>query len=91
MITQTSSVEGGTGKAAWITDLLSTQLPQNFPQVKALVWFNWRLYQNGTWWPWEIESSPASQAAFKTAIASPYYAPGGAYGNLPLRSKIGPP
>jgi hypothetical protein len=91
MITQIGSVEGGSGKAAWITDALTTQLPQNFPRIKALVWFNWRNYQAGSWWPWEIESSASSQAAFKTAISSAYYAPGGSYANLLLRTKITPP
>jgi beta-mannanase len=91
MISQTSSVEGGDGKAAWITDAFSTQLPTNFPRVKAILWFNWRIYENGTWWEWPIESSSSAQAAFHDAIASPYYAPAGAFGHLTLGSKIRPP
>jgi beta-mannanase len=91
MVAETSSIETSGSKASWITDALSTQLPQNFPQIKALVWMNWRLYQNGTWWDWEIESSASSQAAFKTAISAGYYAPGGSYGSLPLLTKITPP
>lgn len=91
IITQMASTEGGSGKAAWISDAFSTQLPQNFPQIKAVVWFNWRFDQGGTWMPYEIESSASSQSAFRTAIASSYYAAGGAYGNLPLLSKINPP
>ena len=43
------------------------------------------------WWEWPIESSPAAQDAFRSAIASPYYAPGGGFGNLPAGSKIAAP
>lgn len=93
LVAETSSEESGGSKADWITDLLSVQLPQNFPRIKALVWFNWRFYDAGLkyWWPWEIESSPSAQAAFAAGIASSYYAPGGSFGNLPLGSKINPP
>lgn len=90
MVTQVGSVEGGIGKAAWITDALETQLPTNFPQIKAFLWFNWRIYENGAWQPWEIESSASSQQAFANGISSSYYAPGGSFGQLPLLSKITP-
>ncbi len=40
MIAEVSSREIAVDKAAWITDALTVQLPQNFTQVKALVWFN---------------------------------------------------
>jgi glycosyl hydrolase family 26/Big-like domain-containing protein len=92
MIAETSSEESGGSKASWITDLLGT-LPQSFPQIKALVWYNHRAYDSGLnyWWPWEIESSGTSQAAFANGIASSYYAPGGSFGNLPLHTPISPP
>ncbi len=72
---------------------LATQLPLNFPKIKALVWFNWRWYQQSLnyWWPFEIESSSSAQSAFHNGIASSYYAAGGSFGNLQLRSKIAPP
>jgi Glycosyl hydrolase family 26 len=85
MIAETSSREVGGSKAAWIRDAL-TQLSQNFPRVNAVVWFNWRIDGDD----WEIESSASSQAAFAAAVASPYYAPGGGFGNLPLLGKIKP-
>jgi hypothetical protein len=92
MIAETSSEESGGSKASWITDLLGT-LPQSFPQIKALVWYNHRAYDSGLnhWWPWEIESSATSQTAFANGIASNYYAPGGSFGNLPLHAPISPP
>jgi hypothetical protein len=87
MVAETSSREVGGSKADWITDALSTQLPTNFPQVKALAWLNWWISSGN---PWEIESSASSQTAFNTAVSSSYYAPGGSYGNLPLLTKIQP-
>lgn len=80
-----------TGKAAWITDALATQLPRRFPRVKAVLWFNWRIFEQGRWLNWEIESSTAAQSAFRSAIASPYYRAGGSGGKLPLLTKVPTP
>jgi hypothetical protein len=90
MIGETSSDERGGSKAAWITDALTRQLPRHYPRIKAVLWFNWRIPEDGQWWPWEIESSRTAQNAFARAIRSPYYAPGGSYGNLPSLTKIRP-
>jgi hypothetical protein len=90
MLGEVSSEENGGDKAAWITDMLTTQLPQNYPQVKAMLWFNWRILEKGQYWSWEVESSPASQTAFAQGIASSYYAPGGTFGSLPLLTKVSP-
>jgi hypothetical protein len=92
MIAEISSEEAGGSKTNWITDLLGTQLPQYFPKVKGLVWFNCRCFDRSLnyWWPWEIESSSAAQSAFHNGIASNYYAPGGNYGNLTVLTKIQP-
>jgi beta-mannanase len=89
MIGEMSSAERGGSKAAWITDAL-TGLPRHYPRVKAVMWFNWRIYEKSTWWPWEVESSASSQQAFASAIALPYYASGGGYGNLPFLKKVKP-
>src|SRR5207237_10895439 len=73
MIGEVASDENGGSKAAWITDALSRQLPDLFPRIKALLWFNWRIYEKGREWSWEIESSASSQHAFAKGISSPYY------------------
>ena len=84
MIGEIGSMEYGTGvKAAWLTDVLTTQLPYNFPKVKAVVWWNWRFLQSGVYQRFENESSTSSMQAFRTGIASSYYMPGGGLGNLP--------
>jgi hypothetical protein len=73
MICETASTEYGRSKADWITALLGSALPQSFPNIKALVWFNWNILENGGRMDWPIESSASAQAAFKGGIASSYY------------------
>ncbi len=74
MAGEVGSYEYGAGdKGRWITGMLS-DLPTKFPQIKALVYFNWRILEGGTWKNWDIESSASSQSAFATGIAAPYYA-----------------
>lgn len=86
MIGEVGSVEYGAGvKATWIANMLS-ELPTNFPKVKALVWFNWRDGDD-----YEIESSASSQAAFAAGIASPYYAAAGSFATPPSLAAIAPP
>ncbi len=97
-IASTEAVVGsdptGVSKSAWITDALKTQLPNNFPQIKGLVWFNWNITEKVNMvdvkWDWQIESSPASQAAFADGIASPYYHTNN-FGNLPPLTKVKAP
>jgi hypothetical protein len=72
MIGEWASVEagdGGTKKANWIKDAFLTQLPNNFPAIKAVVWFNWNSHPNQI-----IESTTISLTGFKIAVNSPYYA-----------------
>jgi hypothetical protein len=73
MIGETGSVEAGGSKATWITDGLAS-LPTQFPAIKAIAWFNWRIYERGTWVPWPLESSSSAQAAFAAAIQAPSFA-----------------
>ena len=76
----------GNVKANWITDMLTTQLPYNFPGIRAVVWFNWDCDPGSTY---DIESSPAAQAAFASGINSGYYTANN-YANLNT-SPIPPP
>ena len=69
MIGETGSIEAGGSKAAWITDALSTQLPRNYPRIKALVWFD---DTDGTI-NLRYDTSRSSLAAFQKAIAAPTY------------------
>jgi beta-mannanase len=69
MIAETSSTEVGGSKAAWITDVLVKQIPVNFPNIKALVWFNVNKESD-----WRVESSLAAQNAFAKGIGLSVYA-----------------
>ena len=65
MVGEVGSYEYGSGdKGSWISDMLSA-LPTRFPQIKALVWFNWRIFEGGTWKNWDIESSASSQSVLR--------------------------
>jgi hypothetical protein len=74
MIGETASTEAGGSKPEWIAEGLGNYLPNNFPGIKAVLWFNWNITEGGTEWDWPIESSAASTASFANAISSPYYA-----------------
>jgi mannan endo-1,4-beta-mannosidase len=71
MIAETSCGESGGGhKDYWITDALTKQIPDDFPRIKALVWFN--AYNDPTA-DWQIESSTSAQDAFTNSIKLQIY------------------
>lgn len=61
MIAETASAEEGGSKAAWIRRMAHA-LPDRFPRVETLVWFDTDKERD-----WRISSSPASLAAFREA------------------------
>ncbi len=63
MISETASTEVGGSKADWITNAFA-RLPVRFPRVESLTWFNIDKETD-----WRVESSPASLAAFRAAVA----------------------
>ncbi len=89
MIGETSSTEFGGSKPSWITNSLTNAIPSSFPKIKAVNWFNWNVFEDGGRWDWPIESTAASQAAFASAISSPYYARN-EFGDLPSLTRIQP-
>jgi hypothetical protein len=60
IITETSSSEAGGDKAAWIREGFLSTIPQEFPRVAAVVWFN--KSQEGDW---RIDSSTGALEAFR--------------------------
>lgn len=91
MIGETASTESGGSKAEWISQALETEIPNNFPNVRALVWFNWYIEDEEAKkrWDWPIESSTSAKAAFASAIASSYYA-SDSFGSLAELERIQP-
>jgi hypothetical protein len=81
MIVETSTVEQGGSKADWIEELY-VELPERFPQLRAILWFN------AAWGPddranWLVDSSPASLAAYRSTLDQiAQQAPDSGYGSF---------
>lgn len=60
---------GSSDKAEWIREALTQKIPNEYPAIKALVWFN----VNADNMDWVIETSPGAELAFKQGISSGYY------------------
>lgn len=84
VIGETASDERGGSKAAWIQNSLKV-IPKKFPKVRGLVWFDER--SQGMSWP--LESSKASEHAFRRAIRPKLYRPN-VFAQL-VGPKIAPP
>jgi len=85
MIGEMASTEYGGEKSAWITDAIGTQIPKNFPKIKAVVWYN--KWDGGRDWP--IETSTSATSAFAGAIATNYYV-ANEFGSPTKLTKINP-
>jgi len=63
LLPEVGCAELGGSKAAWIRDALTTELPQRFPRVRALVWFD-----NDKAAPWALHSSKPALEAWTVAV-----------------------
>jgi hypothetical protein len=68
IISETASGEGGGDKADWIRQGFLTAIPQEFPRVAAVIWFDRNQEED-----WRIDSSPASLNAYREVVASSLY------------------
>lgn len=68
IIAETGSSETGGDKAAWIRQGLMTTVPQRFPRVSAVVWFDRSKEQD-----WQIDSSQASLDAYRAVVDCSLY------------------
>lgn len=70
MIAETGSAEAGGDKAAWLTQGFTHDIPEHFPRVRAVVYFN----QNDTASAdWRLTTSPAALAAYRRIVTDPRY------------------
>jgi hypothetical protein len=76
MIAEVGSSEQGGDKAAWIQDALA-KVPADYPQVRALLWFD--KYDDNMDWP--IETSASATSAFAEGVGQSVYV-GANYGQL---------
>jgi hypothetical protein len=72
MVAETSSVEEGGSKPLWIEEM-ALALKRDFPNVRALLWFEAVKSEGGRTLDWRVESSPASLLAFRTLAHDPYF------------------
>jgi hypothetical protein len=68
IIAETGSSEIGGDKAAWIRTGFMSAIPESFPRVSAVVWFNEAREDD-----WRIDSSPASLAAYRAVVDCSFY------------------
>lgn len=68
MICETASAEAGGDKAAWIL-AIPRILQARLPRVRALIWFDRDKETD-----WQVASSPAAEAAFRTIARSTVFA-----------------
>jgi hypothetical protein len=68
IISEVSSSEAGGDKGAWIREGFLKTIPQSFPRVDAVVWFDRSQEED-----WRIDSSSGSLAAYREVVASSLY------------------
>jgi mannan endo-1,4-beta-mannosidase len=68
IIAETGSSEIGGDKAAWIESGFMSTIPQSFPRVAAVVWFNEDREDD-----WRINSSQASLGAYRAVVGCAIY------------------
>lgn len=84
MIGEVGCAEEGGSKAGWITDAYLVRLPEEYPRIRAVAWFEKVATGLDTVEPgvveptttavdWRVTSSAASLEAYADAVATPYY------------------
>ena len=69
MIAEVGCTEQGGDKASWIRSAYLNEIPEKFPGIKAVVWFDANKEND-----WRVNSSDGSLEAYKRAAASGTYA-----------------
>ncbi len=65
---ETSSGENGGSKAEWIREGFLHTIPEEFPRVYAVVWFNADAEED-----WRINTSPSALQAYREVVSSSLY------------------
>ncbi|MFN8523786.1 MAG: glycosyl hydrolase [Chloroflexota bacterium] len=76
MIAETATPErrGEPGKkASWICDAFRRTIPERFPRVKAVMWFQQPTDEGGKPFGWQADTSGASREAFARAVEPGFY------------------
>jgi Glycosyl hydrolase family 26 len=80
IIGELGSTERGGNKAAWIRQGLLKDLPELFPRIRVVVWFDLNRRDQRDW---RVNSSATSLAAWRQVVASPLF-----HAQGPLKEEI---
>lgn len=72
MIAETGSEDRGGDKAAWLMQTFTVELPQRFPAVRAVIYFNEDKRSEGEG-NWLLSTSPSVMQAWRNIASSPLY------------------
>jgi mannan endo-1,4-beta-mannosidase len=70
ILAEVGCAETGGDKAAWMRQALLRALPERYPAIEAVVWFD---HDRPDHADWRIDSSPAALAAWKEIAVDPRY------------------
>ncbi len=68
IVSEIASTESGGDKAAWIRKTFLEEIPDKFPRIKAVVWFDANKEND-----WRVNSSSGSLDVYEEVAASPFY------------------
>ena len=68
MITEVAYPESGGDKASWLRSAFHKEIPEGFPRVKAVVWFNANEEKD-----WRVDPAPGSLEAYREVTANTLY------------------
>ncbi len=72
VIAEVNSTDQGGNKGAWYKEMLTKEIPYNFPLVKAVVIYNEdRTKQEKV--NWKVDVNKESLEAFKSSVKSSFY------------------
>jgi len=72
ILSEVNTTDKGGDKPSWYTDMLTQQIPYNYPRIAAVVFYNEdRTQQENV--NWLFDSSSASLTSFKQGISLPLY------------------
>ena len=70
MLAEVGCANRGGDKASWMRDALLDAVPNRYPAIRAVVWFNQNRPDHADW---RVDSSPEALRAWQQAATDPRY------------------
>ena len=70
IVAELGCAETGGDKAAWMREAMLHAIPERYPAVDAVVWFD---HHRPDHTDWRVDSSPGALAAWRDIVADPRY------------------